>query len=428
MKAYEQFLNKKIRSIENIGFQSMEMNKNLFDFQKHIVDVAVRKGRYAVFADCGLGKTIMQLETASQIVQKTNKNALILCPLSVVKQTEKEANKFSFDLDKITLTNYENIHNLNTNDYEAIILDESSILKNFEGKRKKQIFDLFGKTKYKFCFTATPSPNDPMEIGNHSEFLNAMTRLEMLATYFINDMNTTQKWRLKGHAIEKFYQFISDWAVMLSNPKDIGYEMKGYELSGIEYIEHQIETARVNNGLLFNDIAVSATNFNQELKRTQDERIAKASEIANSSNENYIVWVKQNEESKLAAEAINGAVEVRGSDKPEEKAEKLLGFANNEFRVLVTKPKIAQYGLNYQNCHNQIFMSLDFSFEALYQSIRRSYRFGQKNKVNAHLITTDTMQNVISSIKEKEWKFKEMQKLMIKHQTLWNTKQLMATV
>ncbi len=266
-----------------------------------------------------------------------------------------------------------------------------------------------------------------MEIGNHSEFLNAMTRLEMLATYFINDMNTTQKWRLKGHAIEKFYKFISEWAVMLSNPKDIGYEMNGYELSGIEYIEHQIATPRVNNGLLFNDIAVSATNFNKELKRTQSQRIAKASEIANSTNENYIVWVKQNEESKLVTDAIEGAVEVKGSDKPELKAEKLLGFANNEFRVLVTKPKIAQYGLNYQNCHNQIFMSLDFSFEGLYQAIRRSYRFGQKNKVNAHLITTDTMQNVINSIKEKERKFKEMQKLMIKHQTLWNTKQLMAT-
>lgn len=416
--SYKDFLDSKIKQAKSTGFNTLPMNSNLFDFQKHIVDVAVKKGNYAVFADCGLGKTIMQLETASQIVRKTNKKSLILCPLSVVKQTEKEAEKFGFDLDKITLTNYENIHNISANEYESIILDESSILKNFEGKRKKQIFDFFGNTKYKFCFTATPSPNDPMEIGNHSEFLNAMTRLEMLATYFINDMNTTQKWRLKGHAIEKFYKFISEWAVMLSKPQDIGFEMKGYELSGIDYIEYQLETPRVNNGLLFNDIAVSATNFNQELKRTQKQRIEKASNIANGSNDNYIVWVKQNEESKLVTNAIKGAVEVKGSDKPEVKAEKLLGFANNEFRVLVTKPKIAQYGLNYQNCHNQIFMSLDFSFEALYQSIRRSYRFGQKNKVNAHLITTDTMQNVINSIKEKERKFKEMQSLMIKHQTL----------
>ena len=238
----------------------------------------------------------------------------------------------------------------------------------------------------------------------------------MLATYFINDMDHTSKWRLKKHAIDTFYQSISNWALMLSKPNDIGFEMNGYDLSDINYQEHQIETDKTNNGMLFNDLKISATDFNSELRRTQKQRIEKAASLANSKKEPFIVWVKQNEESSLITKMIDGAVEVKGSDSPEYKAEKLLGFAENQFRVLVTKPKIAQYGLNYQNCNNQVFASLDFSFEGLYQSIRRSHRFGQKNTVNVDLITTDTMQNVLQSIKQKEIEFNTMKLLMIKNQ------------
>lgn len=415
-KDYLEFLKTKQKEKKSSGFKPFEMNKNLFDFQKHIVSKNIENGKFGVFADCGLGKTIMELETASQIIRKENKKVLILAPLAVIKQSQKEAIKFDFDTDKIDFVNYENLNKINVADYAGVILDESSILKNFEGKTKQMIFDYFRNIKYKHCFTATPSPNDPMEIGNHSEFLEYQSRLEMLATYFINDQDHTSKWRLKGHATDLFYQSISNWALMLSKPIDLGYQMDGYELSDINYTEHQLETPKTDNGMLFNDLNISATDFNSELRRTQSKRIEKAAELANAKNEPFIVWVKQNEESSIITKMINGAVEVKGNDKPEDKAEKLLGFADNKFRVLVTKPKIAQYGLNYQHCSNQVFASLDFSFEGLYQSIRRSHRFGQKNTVNVDLITTDTMQNVLQSIKEKERQFNEMKLLMIKNQ------------
>lgn len=421
MNEYQEFLKQKQKAKEHKGFAALPMNDKLFPFQQFIVERNLSKGKHAVFADCGLGKTIMELETASQIVRHTNKPVLILSPLVVVAQTKREAEKFGFDLDKVTITNFENLHNVNPQEYAGLIVDESSIMKNFEGQIKKQLFEYFHNTPYKFAFTATPSPNDPMELANHSEFLGYQSRLGMLATYFINDQDHTSKWRLKGHAVEKFYQFVSDWAIMLTNPADIGYPMQGYDLSEVIYKEHQLITENdFSNGMLFPSLAVSATDFNKELRRTKEQRIAKAIEIANANEEPHIVWVKHNDEGKEVTAGIRGAVEVSGSDKPEEKAQKLLDFVDGKFRVLVTKPKIAQYGLNFQHCLNQTFMSPDFSFEGFYQAVRRSHRFGKKGDVTVNIVTTDTMQNVISIIKEKEKQFKQMQQLMINNQTLWN--------
>lgn len=421
MNEYQEFLKQKQKAKEHKGFAALPMNDKLFPFQQFIVERNLSKGKHAVFADCGLGKTVMELETASQIVRHTNKPVLILAPLVVVAQTKREAEKFGFDLDKVTITNFENLHNINPQEYAGLIVDESSIMKNFEGQIKKQLFEYFHNTPYKFAFTATPSPNDPMELANHSEFLGYQSRLGMLATYFINDQDHTSKWRLKGHAVEKFYQFVSSWAIMLTNPADIGYPMQGYDLSEVIYKEHQLITENdFSNGMLFPSLAVSATDFNKELRRTKEQRIAKAIEIANANEEPHIVWVKHNDEGKEVTAGIHGAVEVSGSDKPEEKAQKLLDFVDGKFRVLVTKPKIAQYGLNFQHCLNQTFMSPDFSFEGFYQAVRRSHRFGKKGDVTVNIVTTDTMQNVISIIKEKEKQFKQMQQLMINNQTLWN--------
>lgn len=421
MNEYQEFLKSKQKSKEHKGFAALPMNDKLFPFQQFIVERNLSKGKHAVFADCGLGKTVMELETASQIVRHTNKPVLIIAPLVVVAQTKREAEKFGFDLDKVTITNFENLHNINPQEYAGLIVDESSIMKNFEGEIKKQLFEYFHNTPYKFAFTATPSPNDPMELANHSEFLGYQSRLGMLATYFINDQDHTSKWRLKRHAVEKFYQFVSDWAIMLTNPADIGYPMQGYDLSEVIYKEHQLITENdFSNGMLFPSLAVSATDFNKELRRTKEQRIAKAIEIANANEEPHIVWVKHNDEGKEVTAGIRGAVEVSGSDKPEEKAQKLLDFVDGKFRVLVTKPKIAQYGLNFQHCLNQTFMSPDFSFEGFYQAVRRSHRFGKKGDVTVNIVTTDTMQNVISIIREKEKQFKQMQQLMINNQTLWN--------
>ncbi len=362
----------------------------------------------------------MQLEWAHQVNIQTGKPVLILAPLAVAGQTIQEGLKFGIMVSKfdnpihsVHIANYEQLGNIDTEQYAGIILDESSILKNYEGKLKSEIIESFKYTPYKLACTATPSPNDPMELGNHAEFLDVMSRNEMLAMYFVHDGGETAKWRIKGHAESTFYSRVGSWAIMLNDPADIGYPMDGYELPRLNIIEKQIATPKRNNGQLFNDAIISATNFNQELRNTKELRMRLAADIVNATpEENFIVWVKQNEEADFIKSLIPGAIEVRGNDTPEYKEEKLLGFANNEFRLLITKSKIAQFGLNYQNCRNQIFASLDFSFEALYQSIRRSYRFGQKNQVNIYVITTDTMQNVSVSIERKQQQFVKMQDQM----------------
>ena len=421
---YQTILEKKRRSHKTSGFkiERSELNPLLFDFQKFTVQRCLELGKAAIFADCGLGKTLMQLEWSKQVASKFG-NVLILCPLAVAGQTIQEGNRFGYDVarvedfsgDGIYISNYEQLANIDCSLYAGIVLDESSILKNFEGKTKTLIIDSFRNTSYKLACTATPSPNDPMEIGNHSDFLDVMTYNEVLAMYFVHDGGETAKWRLKGHATSAFWKFISSWALMFSNPADIGFTAKGYDLPNLNFIEEQIKTTHRNNGLLFNDIAVSATNFNQELRLTLVDRLSKVAEIVNASDENFIIWIKQDAEGEELRKLIPGAIEVKGSDKQDYKENKLLGFANNEFRVLITKSKIAQFGLNYQNCHNQVFAGLDFSFEGLYQSIRRSYRFGQKHEVNIWIVTTDTMQNVINSIRTKQTQFEKMQTEMAKY-------------
>ena len=414
---YLQFLNNKSTEVSGVGFNvsDSELNINLFDFQRHIVKRAVKLGRFAVFADCGLGKTLMQLEISRLCAKNTGKPSLILAPLAVVNQTIQEGKKFGIkvtgpkEINDVHITNYEQLKNIDSKMYGSISLDESSILKNFQGKTKKEIIESFKKTKYKFCFTATPSPNDTMELGNHSEFLGQMKFKNMLSMYFINDMQTVQKWRLKGHAENIFWKWVSSWSVCVTNPADLGFNQENFVLPRLNLVDRKLKSDKLDNGLLFNNLSVSSTNHNQELKRTFDIRMEETIEIANSTNQPVIVWVKHNEESTYLAKMIDGAKEVTGSMNDEQKKNLLLGFANGEFRVLVTKSKIAQYGLNYQHCNIQIFPSLDFSFESTYQAIRRSYRFGQKREVDIHLITTDTMENVIESINRKQSQFAEMQ-------------------
>ena len=414
---YLDFLQTKQKTHILSGFDvdEKQLNNKMFDFQKFIVKRALKAGKYAIFADCGLGKTLMQLEWANQVCKETKSKVLILAPLAVVGQTIQEGLKFGIDMSNIDVQNYEQLDNIDCSIYSGVVLDESSILKNFEGATKKQIIDNFISTPYKLACTATPSPNDPMELGNHSEFLDVMSRNEMLAMYFVHDGGETAKWRLKGHAVKMFYQFVGSWAIMLNKPMDIGFEMTGYDLPKLNLLENQIKTPKRDNGSLFNDAIISATNFNQELRLTKIERLDEVVKIINEKpDENFIIWIKQNEEGEMLKKLLPDAVEVKGSDSNEWKKEKLLGFANNEFRILITKTKIASFGMNYQNCRNQIFASLDFSFEGLYQAIRRSYRFGQKNEVNIYLITTDTMANVKQAIDTKQKQFEIMQDEMAK--------------
>jgi hypothetical protein len=424
---YKEFLEKKKENKIESGFDvdDSKINKNLFDFQRFCVKKALKNGMFALFEDCGLGKTLQQIEWSYQVSIKTNAPVLILAPLAVAGQTILEGEKFGYTIQRliipdqyslesgIYITNYDQLENIDASIFSGVALDESSILKNFEGKMRNMIIEKFRFTKYKSCWTATPSPNDPMELGNHAEFLNIMSRNEMLSMYFVHDGGNTSNWRIKGHAKSKFWEWVSTWAIMINKPSDIGFSDDGYVLPNLNMIEKTIETNKRNNGMLFNDIAVNATNFNQELRNTMHDRLEKAADIVNSSNENFIIWIKQDVEGEYLRKLIPGSIEVKGSDKQEPKESCLIGFARNEFRVLITKTKIAQYGLNYQNCHNQIFASLDFSFESLYQAIRRSLRFGQKYDVNIWIITTDTMQNVIQNISNKNDQFNDMRQSMV---------------
>jgi DNA modification methylase len=427
MKDYMEFLKTKQTAIKESGFEvnENEINSILFPFQKYCVKRALKAGRFAMFEDCGLGKTIQQLEWADKVQNYIDKPVLILAPLGVIGQTIKEGSKFGymvtelgltvFDQDLkagIYITNYDNMENIDAYLFGGVVLDESSILKNFAGKTKQALIDDFKDTPYKLCCTATPSPNDTTELCNHAEFLNVMTRNEMLAMYFVHDGGSTSDWRLKGHAKQEFWDFVSTWAVMLSKPSDIGFEDNGYNLPPLNVIEEYVQTEKRDNGLLFNDVAVSATEYHKELKATINERLIHVAEIVNSSKDSFIVWIGHDDEGQYLRNLIPDAVEVKGSDNKGFKKEKLLGFGNGDFRVLITKLKIAQFGLNYQNCHNQVFASLDFSFESTYQGIRRSYRFGQESEVNIYLIVTDTMQNVRKSFDEKQSAFFSMQSSM----------------
>lgn len=424
---YKEFLKGKKTKKTESGFsiETNELNPVLFDFQKFCVKRALEAGKFALFEDCGLGKTIQQLEWAKQIILKCNVSVLVLAPLAVIGQTIKEGQKFGYSVneindmddydnnnDHIYITNYDNLDNIDVSFFGGVILDESSILKNFAGKTRNAIIDRFRNTPYKLACTATPSPNDTTEICNHAEFLDVMSRNEMLAMYFVHDGGSTSEWRLKGHAEQSFWDFVSTWAVMLNKPSDIGYNDNGYNLPPLNVIEEMVITPKRDNGMLFNETAVSATDYHKELRATYQLRLDKVAEIVKNSNDNFIIWIGHDDEGKYLRSLLPDAVEVKGSDTKEYKKDKLLGFGKGEFRILITKLKIAQFGLNYQNCHNQIYASLDFSFEATYQGIRRSYRFGQDKPVNIYLVTTDTMTNVKSSFEKKQALFKEMQKSM----------------
>lgn len=408
---YNEFLKQKQIKVKEVGFDvnDEDLNVNLFDFQRFIIKTALKKGRYAIFADCGLGKTLMQLEWARKVADYTKQKVLILLPLAVKGQTINEAQKFDISLEDIEIYNYEQLDNIDCRKYAGIVLDESSILKNFTGVYKNKIIDSFKNTNFKLCCTATPAPNDLNEIGNHSEFLDVMSSGEMRMRWFVRD-EEMNNYRLKGHSKSDFYGWISSWASVLRKPSDVGnFENKGYELPKLNFIENKIETDKRDNGLLFNSVSVNATDFNKELRLTIIPRMELTKQIIETKkDENFIIWCNQNAEEDELKKIIPEAIGVRGDEKTEIKEKKLLGFAKNEFRILITKKKIAQFGLNYQNCNNQIFSSLDFSFEGLYQAIRRSYRFGQKKEVNIYIITTDTMSNVLENIKQKQIQFDEM--------------------
>lgn len=406
---YTNFINNKSFTLESCGINvnADELNPMLFDFQRDIVRWALAKGRAAIFADCGLGKTIMQLEWADQIRRRTGGNVLVLAPLAVSNQTKREGETFGISVnictsqadvtvDAVNITNYEKLDNFIGNEFTAVVLDESSILKAFAGKIRNQIINCFAKTPYKLACTATPAPNDYMELGNHSEFLGVMTRAEMLSMFFVHDGGETSKWRLKGHAEELFWQWMSSWCVVVDNPQKLGYKADGYILPELSIQQIIIDgDAPVMEPL-------TLTQRRDARRESLSERCNAAAKIVNSSDDNWIVWCDLNAESDMLTSMIRGAVNVQGSDKPEHKTTSMINFANDEIKCLVTKPKIAGYGMNWQNCHNMIFVGLSDSFEAYYQAVRRSWRFGQTKKVNVYIIISAKEGPVKANIERKQ--------------------------
>ena len=427
---YTEFLETKKKDFTESGFEleRNKLNSNLFNFQQDAVLTSLRKGRFALFFDCGLGKTLMQLEWANQVSIYTNKPILILAPLAVVNQTIEEGQKFNITLgqygtdNKIQIINYDQIKHIeNISDFGGVVLDESSILKGIGGKTSKLIIEKFKQTPYKLACTATPSPNDHMELGQHSEFLGAMSYLEMLAMFFVHDGGETSKWRLRKHARDDFWNYVCTWSMSMDRPQTHGYKLDGYALPSINYIEHNIPVQN-STDTLFADVAVSATELNQDLKKTQKQRINKTAELVNKSDTQWIVWGLGNHECDMLSKAINDSVNVQGSDSPEIKAKHLNGFAKGDFKCLITKTSIASFGMNYQNCHNMVFASYDFKFEAFYQAVRRSYRYGQKNDVSVHLMVPESQMNVRQTILKKQSRHFEMIEQMAKYSSETNYK------
>lgn len=410
---YESFLAKKsFRPVES-GFDVPDewLNKSMFDHQRVCTKWALKRGRSALFLDTGLGKSICLLTWADCVVRHTDGLVLILAPLAVSHQIKKEGEKFGISItiaasdDDITtesgiyITNYEKLDNFDTSQFAGIVLDESSILKGFYGRVREQITDAFKNTPYKLSTTATPSPNDFMELGTQSEFLGVMTQAEMLSMFFINDTADTGKWRLKGHGASKFWEWMSTWCIVLRKPSDLGFSDDGYNLPALHFHEHIIETEP--DGGLFVDVAQTLTERAHARRDSVDVRCEKAAEIANSIDSKCLVWCERNDESSMLASMINDAVEVTGSDKPSHKEWALLGFAGDEVNKMVSKSSIAGFGMNYQSCSHTVFAGINDSFEKFYQAVRRFWRFGQKNEVHVHIIASDKEGAVLENIKRK---------------------------
>jgi DNA modification methylase len=425
MTTYNQFLEKKqIKSFSSgLDVPESEINKMLFPFQKILVKWALKKGKAAIFADTGLGKTPMQLEWADQIHKRTDKNILVIAPLCVSQQTTREGKKFNIDIHYcrhhedtkpgINITNYEMLDNFDLSLFGGVVLDESSILKYQQGKTRTKIIKACQGVPFRLSCTATPSPNDFMELGSQAEFLGVMSAVEMLAMYFVHDGGETSKWRLKGHGKYKFWEWMAQWAVVIKKPSDIGYLDTGYDLPPLNMIEHKVECKAVD-GFMFPEIAQGLLDRNRARKESVNDRVQMCAELINASDEPWLVWCHLNDESIKLASLINDSQDIKGSDSIEKKEAVTEKFIDGKLKVLISKPSISGFGLNLQHVHNMAFVGLSDSWEQFYQAIRRCYRFGQKEIVNVHVIAAETEGAVLANIKRKEKQAKEMSESMVK--------------
>ena len=416
---YIEFLNKKRHLTGEFGFEPVYIPEMAFDFQSYIIEKAIRKGRKAIFADTGLGKTLIQIAIAQNIVMKTNKNVLILTPLAVAYQFIIEGEKMGVEINhskdgtikgKITVCNYERLHYFTPNDFECVILDESSILKNFDGRIKAQITAFIRKVKYRFLSTATPAPNDFIELGTSSEALGYMGYMDMLTKFFKNNQNSVdsnnrnigEKFYLKPHAEKDFFAWVNQWSVMVRMPSDIGFSDERFVLPQLRTNKHIVNNESLisvdGQIQMFNVVAKHFHEIRHEQKQTEKQRCEKAVELAN--NKTSVYWCNTNNESAILRQSDPEAKEIIGSMSIDKKEEYLIAFANGEIKRLITKAKMTGLGLNWQHCNHTVFFPT-WSYEQYYQSIRRFWRFGQTKPVDVDLVISDGQTRVLEALEQK---------------------------
>lgn len=427
MNSYDDFIKRKATEDVESGFEPSQLGDHLFDFQASIVEWACKRGRAAIFADTGLGKTAMQTEWARQVSEHTGGRVLIAAPLCVAQQTVEEAAKFGIHIQycrhpseigsntMIVITNYEMIEKFDPAEFVGIVLDESSILKSHTSKTRALIIEMFQRTPYRLSCTATPSPNDHMELGNQAEFLGVMTSVEMLAMFFVHDGGDTSQWRLKGHGKTRFWEWMATWSICIRNPADLGFDGARYNLPGLKMHEHVVESGEPLDGQLFAGIAQTLTERRDAKRQSMVERIAITANLVNSHKRPSIVWCHLNAESEALAKAIPDSVEITGSMTMAEKEAAMESFIHGARRVLVSKASICGFGMNFQFCADMVFAGLDDSYESFYQAIRRCYRFGQSKIVNVHLVSAESEGAVKANLERKQAQADEMAQSMVDH-------------
>jgi superfamily II DNA or RNA helicase len=434
--SYQDFLNSKKRVLYGDGMEAPNLPAALYPWQSAIVRWALRKGRAAVFADCGLGKTFMQVAWANALQARV----LILAPLCVAEQTVKEGAKLGIGIHyahdqreagdhQLVITNYERLEKFNASAFSGVVLDESSILKAFDGKTRTKLVETFGKTKYRLCCTATPSPNDLAELGNHAEFLGLMTRAEFLATWFIKvdqGLRTTEHhgWRMKRHAVEPFYRWMASWAVALRTPADIGADATGYLLPPLRVHDAVVESDLPPDGVLFAEMGVKGIQGRLSARRgSLTQRVEATAKLVARPGQ-WIVWCGLNSESEAIARAVPDAVEVTGADSHAEKVGAVEAFVRGDIRVLVSKAKILGFGMNFQHCHQTVFLGLSDSYEMYYQCLRRLWRYGQQFPVDAHVVVSDAERFVVENVRAKEQRSVSLSKNLLRHMAPFEREEL----
>lgn len=429
---YESFLQSKLLVSSPSGFDALEsgLPLRLYPYQRDLVKWACKRGKAALFTMTGTGKTAMQVSWAEQVVIHTNEAVLILAPLAVSKQTVREASKFGVIVypcrtqadvvsPGINIVNYEMLHHFDPSQFAGIVLDESSIIKAYDGKMRKSILDFARNIPYRLACTATPSPNDYMELGNHAEFLGVMSYTEMLSTFFVHDGGDTSKWRLKGHAEDAFWAWLASWGVFLTKPSDLGYSNDGFDLPTLHTHQHVVHS-EAPEGALFAFEARGLAERRGARKESLERRVEKCMEIVNQSRKPFFIWCGLNAESTMLKQLIPGAVEVTGSDSDEHKEKSMMDFAAGTITVMISKPSICGFGMNFQVCADTAFVGLSDSFEALFQSTKRFHRHGQTNEVNRHLIISEAEGSVLTNVQRKEREFEVMIQNMVEHTKTMN--------